>query len=98
MPKDDRVPFKRLTTAREAAELSQKALADILGVDPVSVNRWEHGDSKPNWDYLRKLSKVLNVSIDYLLENDAVDTFNAEETEIILRAAAILNKKIKKKK
>ena len=41
MPKDDRVPFKRLTTAREAAELSQKALADILGVDPVSVNRWE---------------------------------------------------------
>lgn len=98
MPKDDRVPFKRLTTAREAADLSQKALADILGVDPVSVNRWEHGDSKPNWDYLRKLSKVLNVSIDYLLENDAVDTFNAEETEIILRAAAILNKKIKKKK
>ena len=98
MPKDDRVPFKRLTTAREAAELSQKALADILGVDPVSVNRWEHGDSKPNWDYLRKLSKVLNVSIDYLLENDAVDTFNAVETEIILRAAAILNKKIKKKK
>ena len=98
MPKDDRVPFKRLTTAREAADLSQKALADILGVDPVSVNRWEHGDSKPNWDYLRKLSKVLNVSIDYLLENDAVDTFNAEETEFILRAAAILNKKIKKKK
>lgn len=98
MPKDDRVPFKRLTNAREAADLSQKALADILGVDPVSVNRWEHGDSKPNWDYLRKLSKVLNVSIDYLLENDAVDTFNAEETEIILRAAAILNKKIKKKK
>ena len=98
MPKEVRVPFKRLTTAREAAELSQKALADILGVDPVSVNRWEHGDSKPNWDYLRKLSKVLNVSIDYLLENDAVDTFNAEETEIILRAAAILNKKIKKKK
>lgn len=98
MPKDDRVPFKRLTTAREAADLSQKALADILGVDPVSVNRWEHGDSKPNWDYLRKLSKVLNVSIDYLLENDAVDTFNAEETEIILRAAAILNKKIRKKR
>ena len=97
MPKEDREPFKRLTTAREAADLSQKALADILGVDPVSVNRWEHGDSKPNWDYLRKLSKVLNVSIDYLLENDAVDTFNAEETEIILRAAAILNKKIKKK-
>jgi outer membrane protein TolC len=70
---------------------------DILSVDAVTVNRWEHGESKPNWDYLRKLSKVLNVTIDYLLENDAVDTFTAEETDLILRAAAILNKKMKKR-
>ena len=97
MPKDDRVPFKRLTTAREAAELSQKALADILGVDPVSVNRWEHGDSKPNWDYLRKISKVLGVSIDYLLSNDEGDAFTKEETETILEAVKILQKKVKKK-
>ena len=95
--KDERIPFKRLTIAREAAELSQKALSDILSVDAVTVNRWEHGDSRPNWDYLRKLSKVLNVTIDYLLENDAVDTFTVEETDLILRAAAILNKKMKKK-
>ena len=94
---DERIPFKRLTLAREAAELSQKALSDILSVDAVTVNRWEHGDSRPNWDYLRKLSKVLNVTIDYLLENDAVDTFTVEETDLILRAAAILNKKMKKK-
>ena len=97
MAKVERVPFKRLTIAREAAELSQKALSDILGVDAVTVNRWEHGESKPNWDYLRKLSKVLSVTIDYLLENDAVDTFSAEETEVILKAANILNRKIKKK-
>lgn len=95
--KDERIPFKRLTIAREAAGLSQKALSDILSVDAVTVNRWEHGDSRPNWDYLRKLSKVLNVTIDYLLENDAVDTFTVEETDLILRAAAILNKKMKKK-
>ena len=94
---DERIPFKRLTIAREAAGLSQKALSDILSVDAVTVNRWEHGESKPNWDYLRKLSKVLNVTIDYLLENDAVDTFTVEETDLILRAAAILNKKMKKK-
>ena len=97
MAKDERVPFKRLTLAREAAQLSQKALSDILSVDAVTVNRWEHGESKPSWDYLRKLSKVLNVTIDYLLENDAVDTFTVEETDLILHAAAILNKKMKKK-
>ena len=95
--KDERIPFKRLTLAREAAELSQKALSEILCVDAVTVNRWEHGESRPNWDSLKKLSKVLNVTIDYLLENDVVDTFTAEETETILRAAAILNKKMRKK-
>lgn len=98
MPREERIPFERMTVAREAANMSQKRLAEILGVDPVSVNRWEHGESRPSWEILRKISEALNVSIDYLLSNDTFDTFNAEETDIILRAAAILNKKIKKKK
>ena len=97
MPKENKEPFVRLTTAREAAELSQKNLADVLGVDPVSVNRWEHGESRPSWEYLRKISKVLSVSIDYLLENDEVETFDAEETELILKAANLLNKKLRRK-
>ena len=97
MAKENKEPFTRLTTAREAAELSQKNLADVLGVDPVSVNRWEHGESRPSWEYLRKISKVLGVSIDYLLSNDEGDAFTKEETETILEAVKILQKKVKKK-
>ena len=96
-PNEEKIPFKRLTEARQAAEMSQRSLADVLCVDPVTVNRWEHGESHPSWEFLRKLSKVLSVTIDYLLENDAVDTFTVEETEVILKAANILNRKIKKK-
>lgn len=68
-----------------------------MGVDPVSVNRWEHGNSRPSWEYLGKISKALNVSIDYLLENDDGDFFNQEETESLLRAAEIIRSKVKKK-
>ena len=97
MPIQNPEQWKRFTAAREAAELSQKALADILGVDPVSVNRWEHGNSRPSWEFLRKISKALNVSIDYLLENDDGDFFNEEETESLLRTAEIIQAKVRRK-
>lgn len=98
MPIQDPVPWKRMTLAREAAGLSQKALSDILGTDAVSVNRWEHGNTRPNWEYLKRISKALGVSIDYLLENDDGDFFDAEETETLLRTADIIKKKVVQKK
>ena len=97
MPIQDPQPWERLTKAREAKGLSQRALADALKVDPVSVNRWEHGNSRPNWEYLRAISKALSVSIDYLLENDDGDFFDAEETESLLRTAEIIQSKVRKK-
>lgn len=97
MPREERIPFERMTAAREAANMSQKRLAEIIGVDPVSVNRWEHGESRPSWEILRKMSEALNVSIDYLLSNDRFETFSVEETQVLLRATEILRAKIKSK-
>lgn len=97
MPIKDPEPWERLATARESKLMSQKALAEIIDVDPVSVNRWEHGNSRPDWDNLRKLSKALGVSIDYLLSNDDMGIFNAEETDTLLEAARIVQKKVIKK-
>ena len=34
------------TAAREALHLSQRALAEVLGVHPNVVNRWERGGAK----------------------------------------------------
>ena len=97
MPIQNPEKWVRLTMARESKEMSQKTLADILGVDPVSVNRWEHGNSRPDWENLRKISKALGVSIDYLLSNDDMEIFDAEETDTLLKAAKILQKKVTKK-
>ena len=97
MPIQNPEPWKRLTTVRESKNMSQKALADILSVDPVSVNRWEHGNSRPDWENLRKISKALGVSIDYLLSNDDMEIFGIEETDTLLKAAKILQSKVTKK-
>lgn len=35
-----------LTAAREALHLSQKSLAEVLGIHPTIVNRWERGRAK----------------------------------------------------
>lgn len=97
MPIQNPEKWVRLTQARESKNMSQRALADIIGVDPVSMNRWEHGNSRPDWDNLRKLSKALGVTIDYLLSNDDMELFDAGETEAILNAVRILQRKVKKK-
>ena len=98
MPIQNPQPWLRLTAAREKAQMSQKALADALGTDPVSVNRWEHGNTRPSWEYLKRIANILGVSIDFLLSNDEGDFFNEEETEAIIKATSILQKKVIQKK
>lgn len=97
MPIQNPEPWERMRIAREGANLSQRALGDLIGADPVSVNRWEHGNTRPSWEYLKKISKALHVSIDYLLENDDGDFFNEEETESLLRTAEIIQAKVRRK-
>ena len=97
MPIQNPEKWARLTQARESKNMSQRALADIIGVDPVSMNRWEHGNSRPDWDNLRKLSKALGVTIDYLLSNDDMELFDAEETATLLSAAKIIKSKVTEK-
>ncbi|AIW03662.1 transcriptional regulator [Bacillus phage Pascal] len=59
---------------REKAGMSQVELADKLGIDKSTVNRYEKGGRQPSVEMLYKISKVLNVSIDNLIkgvkEND----------------------------
>jgi len=47
MDKDDE--FKGLVKRlRKKLKLSQTGLADLIGVDYVTVNRWENGHARPS--------------------------------------------------
>ncbi len=56
-----------LLNLRTNAGLSQEELAEKLYVTRQAVSRWENGETVPNTDTLKQLSKFFNVSINTLL-------------------------------
>lgn len=52
---------------RNKAGLSQEALAEKLFVTRQAVSRWETGETQPNTEALKLLSKLFGVSINTLL-------------------------------
>ena len=56
-----------LLKLRTQAGLSQEELSQKLFVTRQAVSRWETGETIPNTDTLKQLSKLYNVSINTLL-------------------------------
>lgn len=47
--------------------MSQKQLAQLLGVTPISISRWECGECMPSIKNLRRMSELFGKSLDYLI-------------------------------
>ena len=57
----------RLSEIREEKKISQKELADQLGVTSAAIGQYERGERKPSLEILIGLAQNLNISIPYLL-------------------------------
>lgn len=62
---------ERLRQTREEKNISQTEMASKLGIAVTTYRNYENTSREPNYDILVNISKVLNVSIDYLLENES---------------------------
>ena len=51
-----------IASRRQAAGLSQEALADQLGVSCEDVRRWENGEILPDADSVSQLCRILGIS------------------------------------
>lgn len=60
----------RLTGAREALGLTQRELADKLGVKLKTVRGWEEDLAEPRANKLQMLAGLLNVSLMWLLNGE----------------------------
>lgn len=58
---------KRLRKLRESKEMTQREVADLLGLTPKAVGFYEQGKREPTHEALLKLSEIFQVSVDYLL-------------------------------
>ena len=56
-----------LKNLREKKHLTQEQLAEHVMVSRQAVSRWENGETQPNTDTLKLLSKEFDVSINTLL-------------------------------
>ncbi len=57
----------RLREARTSAKLTQKQLAESIGVKQKQYQHWERGRAEPSIDNIQRLSFVLGVNIEWLL-------------------------------
>lgn len=58
---------EKLKALRTAKKMTQKDLADKLDVAKSVVSFYESGDRSPSYDTLIKISRIFNVTTDYLL-------------------------------
>ncbi len=61
---------EKILFLRKKKGLSQESLAEKIDVTRQTISNWELGETQPNPEQLKQLSKVFNVSIDELLDND----------------------------
>ena len=59
---------KRISEYRKKKYLKQDELAEMLGVSPQAVSKWENDLSCPDISLLPELSRILGVSIDEIVQ------------------------------
>ncbi len=68
----------RISQRRKELSFTQNYLADSLYVTHQAVSKWENGKSLPTIDILFELTKLLNISIDYLLDDTDISEHDYE--------------------
>ena len=61
-----------LKKLREDASISQKALADAIGVSQQSVNKYENHNIEPDIETLIRIADFFDTSVDYLIGHTSV--------------------------
>jgi len=80
---------EKLKLLRSKYGLSQKQVADKLGVSPSIVSGYETGERTPSTEILLSISYLYNCSIDYLLGKQTT------EPQIILNTDGLTENQIK---
>ena len=78
----------RLKEARLNNELSQEDVAEVIGIHPVTISKYERDVQDPNTKTLSALAEIYRVSIDWLInEHSKFVYLNLTESEKIMKLA-----------
>ena len=62
-----RIFCERIKEMRQLCHLSQRQMAERLGISQPSYIRYENGTSEPTLENLVRIASIFDVSVDYLL-------------------------------
>lgn len=62
----------KIKTLRNKYNITQEELASKLYVTRNSISKWENNKSFPNIDSLKEISKLFNVTLDYLISDEEI--------------------------
>ena len=85
---------KKIMELRKKNGLSQEELAEKVGVARQTISKLELGETSPDLKQSKKLSKIFNVSLDELTDNDIKDIL-VEKTSNTEKLAGLILKLIK---
>ena len=85
---------KKIMDLRKRECLSQEELAEKVGVARQTISKWELGETSPDLKQAKELSKIFNVSLDELTDND-IKSILVEKTSNTEKLAGLILKLIK---
>lgn len=74
--------YEKLIILRKKSLLSQEALAEKLDVTRQTISKWELGQTKPDMDKLMEISKLFDVDINVLTDDEISLEDNKKEKKI----------------
>lgn len=89
---------EKLKSLRIEKKLTQKQVAERIGLAISAVSSYESGSRYPSYDALVRLARIFHVSTDYLLgitekRNIDVTGLNDNEIEVVSQLVEMLRKK-----
>ena len=84
----------KIMELRKKKGMSQEELAEKVGVARQTISKWELGETSPDLKQSKELSKIFNISLDELTENNIKEIL-VEKTSNTERLAGLILKLIK---
>ena len=72
---------EKIQKLRKEAGLSQEELSYQLKVSRQAISKWENDSGYPETEKIIRMSKIFNVTLDYLLNEELAEKENVIETE-----------------
>ena len=74
---------QRISKLRKEKGLTQEELANKFNISTQAISKWENDYSSPDISVLLELSKILGVSVEYLLSGEVtIETVKVEHKDI----------------